>query len=77
MNKKLKIFGVLASVAGFVVSLIASSIDDKKMEAAVDEAVTKKLEAANNNTETVSTEEEPVAFGENPTDETEEASSEE
>lgn len=74
MNKKLKIFGVLASVAGFVVSLIASSIDDKKMEAAVDEAVTKKLEAANNNTETVSTEEEPVAFGENPT---EEASSEE
>lgn len=77
MNKKLKIFGVLASVAGFVVSLIASSIDDKKMEAAVDEAVTKKLEAANNNTETVSTEEEPVTSGRYPFGETEEASPEE
>lgn len=42
MGKKLKIFGILTSVAGCIVGLISSMIDDKKMEAAVDEAVERK-----------------------------------
>ena len=42
MNK-LKVFGLLASAAGFAVSLIAGAIDDKKMEEAVEEAVDKRL----------------------------------
>lgn len=42
MNK-LKIAGLVASAAGFVVSLVAGAIDDKKMEEAVDKAVDKKL----------------------------------
>ena len=42
MNK-LKVFGILASAAGFAVSLVASAIDDKKMEEAVDKAVDEKL----------------------------------
>lgn len=58
MNKKLKIFGLLTSAAGFIIGLVANAIEDKKMEAAVDEAVTRRLEAAQNNTETVETEEE-------------------
>ena len=56
MNK-LKIFGLLASAAGFAVSLIAGVIDDKKMEEAVDEAVTKRLDQARYDYEVVATEE--------------------
>ena len=59
MNK-LKIFGLLASAAGFLVSLVASAIDDKKMEAAVDEAVERRLNPANTATEVVETEEPEV-----------------
>lgn len=60
MTNKLKIFGLLASAAGFIVSLITSAIDDKKMEAAVDEAVERRLNPANTTAEVVETEEPEV-----------------
>lgn len=75
MNKKLKIFGLLTSAAGFIIGLVANAIEDKKMEAAVDEAVTRRLEAAQNNTETVETEEESETSGRYSWDETKEESS--
>lgn len=53
MNK-LKIFGLIASLAGFAVSLVANAIDDKKMEEAVNEAVDKRLGVQSSNDDPVS-----------------------
>lgn len=57
MSKKLKVFGIMASIAGFCVSLIANAIDDRKMEEAIDRAVDEKFAALEDQSEDVSEEE--------------------
>lgn len=41
---KLKIFGIITTIIGCIVSVIGSFIDDKKMERRIDDAVAKRFE---------------------------------